>query len=161
MLRLAYETSLVLQVAAAFIWQQSYRAHRKERQRQCQSWVCFTTAQHCQGIHTYIDTYRALQKYSSTLVFFLFCCITICNLHGFLFGFHAMDKNCPNWWSEIGEVCYYSSSVSCAWLRPTCCTSTLDIVSQSRHLQGNMYSAFGMYSDPLTFSTFCCVTALF
>uniref|UniRef100_A0A4W5LW19 VWFC domain-containing protein n=1 Tax=Hucho hucho TaxID=62062 RepID=A0A4W5LW19_9TELE len=34
----------------------------------------------------------ALQKYSPLLAFFLFCCITTCNLNGFLFGFHVMDK---------------------------------------------------------------------
>uniref|UniRef100_A0A8C8MH78 Protein kinase domain-containing protein n=1 Tax=Oncorhynchus tshawytscha TaxID=74940 RepID=A0A8C8MH78_ONCTS len=37
------------------------------------------------------DWYSALQKYSSPLVFILFCCITTCNLNGFLFGFHVMD----------------------------------------------------------------------
>jgi hypothetical protein len=35
--------------------------------------------------------YSALQKYSSPLVFFIFCYITNCNLNVFLFGFHVMD----------------------------------------------------------------------
>ncbi|KAM9537119.1 coatomer subunit zeta-1 isoform 1-T1 [Salvelinus alpinus] len=43
--------------------------------------------------------YGVQQKYSSPLAFFLFCCITTCNLNGCLFGFHVMDihKMSPNW----------------------------------------------------------------
>jgi hypothetical protein len=43
--------------------------------------------------------YSALQMYSSPLVFFLFCCITTCNLNGFLFNAMNIHKIV-----QIGEV---------------------------------------------------------
>ena len=45
--------------------------------------------------------YSAMQKHSPLLAFFLFCCITTCNLNRFLFGCHAMDRHKI---VQIGEV---------------------------------------------------------
>ena len=47
--------------------------------------------------------YSALQKYSPTLAFFLFCGITTCNLNRFLFGFNVMDIHKT---VQIGEVSF-------------------------------------------------------
>jgi hypothetical protein len=57
----------------------------------------------CVFIHigSCICEYSALQKYSSPMVFYLFCCITTCNLNRFLFVFHVMDTHKI---VQIGEV---------------------------------------------------------
>uniref|UniRef100_A0A4W5L8H8 Rho GTPase activating protein 9 n=1 Tax=Hucho hucho TaxID=62062 RepID=A0A4W5L8H8_9TELE len=51
---------------------------------------------------------QVTEKYSSPLAFFLFCCITTCNLNGFLFGFHLSSdflyggQNADSGW-ELGQ----------------------------------------------------------
>ena len=45
--------------------------------------------------------YSALQKVFIPLAFFVFCCITTCNLNRFLFGFHVMDIHKI---VQIGEI---------------------------------------------------------
>ena len=49
--------------------------------------------------------YTALQKYSSPLRFFLFSCITICNLNIFFIGFRVMDINKIVQISEVKITC--------------------------------------------------------
>ena len=54
-----------------------------------------------QTLGLFYTLYSALQNYSSPLAFFLFGCITTCNLNRFLLVFHVMDIHKI---VQIGEV---------------------------------------------------------
>jgi hypothetical protein len=69
------------------------------------------------------------------LVFFLFCCITTCNLNGFLFGFNVMNIHKI---VQIGEV--KVKKISCFPKKCKCKNWKVVRADKSNQIKSKIYS---------------------